>query len=300
MTAPALAPYIPTYATRVPYLTTAEYLAEPTGVDVSALIPGGAKNANLGALKTVIRKASNYADSLCYQVLAATLDLQLGEYRIRSDGTIRVKLDYSPVVEVNAVLVGSAAGQLTALTDLSGLWFEARKVVRVPVAGISLISPPMVAATMSRSGYLFAQTSYINGFANTALAGNAAAAATSITVANAYGIFPGLPMTIYADDLAQTEDVVVAGTYSQGSTTVPLVAGLQYAHTTSQAISALPEAIKQAVTALTTHLIKTRGAEAMSLASVSGGPTRQDNEPAGASEEYDQAVDLLHEFKRVA
>ena len=300
MTAPALAPYIPTYATRVPYLTTAEYLAEPTGVDVSALIPGGAKNANLGALKTVIRKASNYADSLCYQVLAATLDLQLGEYRIRSDGTIRVKLDYSPVVEVTAVLAGPTANQLTALPDLSGLWFEARKVVRVPVAALTLLPAPLLAVTRSRTGYLFAQTSYVNGFANTALAGNAAAAATSVTVASSYGIFPGLPMTIYADDLAQTEDVVVAATYTQGSTTVPLVSGLQYAHTTGQALSAMPEAIKQAVTALTTHLIKTRGAEAMSLASVSGGPTHTETEAPGASEEYDQAVDLLHEFRRVA
>src|SRR6476660_2780256 len=98
MTAPALAPYVPTYATRVPYLTAEEYLAAPTGVDPSALIPGGSANANLAALTTVIRKASNYADSLCYQVLAATLDTQVGEYRIRPDCTIRVKLDYSPVV----------------------------------------------------------------------------------------------------------------------------------------------------------------------------------------------------------
>ena len=58
--------------------------------------------------------------------------------------------------------------------------------------------------------------------------------------------------------------------------------------------------MKQAVTALTTHLIKTRGAEAMSLSSVSGGPARQQNEAPGASEEYDQAVDLLHPFRRVA
>jgi hypothetical protein len=294
-----VAPYVPTYATFLPYLTTAEYLAEPSGVDVSALIPGGSKNTNTAALKTVLRKASNYADSLCYQILAATSDLQVGEYRIRSDGTIRVKLDYSPLVEVTAVSLGAVAGQLVPLTDLSGIWPE-RKVIRIPVTGLTLLPPALTGAALARTGYLFAQTWYVNGYANTALAGNVSAAATTVTVQSAYGIFPGIPLTLYADDLAQTESVTVDPSYAQGSTTVPLTAPLAYAHTAGQALSALPVAVKQAVAALATHLIKTRGAEAMALSSVSGGPARQQNEETGASEEYDQAVDLLHPFRRVA
>jgi hypothetical protein len=299
MTAPLVAPYVPTYAVRVPYLNVEEYLAAPTGVDPSALIPGGTKAANAAALNTVIRRASTYADSLCNQILAATLDLQSGEYRIRSDWTIRVKLDYSPLVEVVDVKLGSIAGQLTALTDLSGIWPQ-RKVIRIPVGAYLTASPILTTGATSRNGYLFAQVQYVNGFANTALVGAVSSAATSITVASPYGIFPSLPLTISADDLAQTEDVVVDVSYTQGSTHVPLVAPLTYGHASGQAASALPAEVKQAVTALTTHLIKTRGAEAMSLASVSGGPTHSQVEPAGASEEYDQAVDLLHPFRRVA
>lgn len=299
MTAPLVAPYVTSYAVRVPYLTVEEYLAAPTGVDPSALIPGGSKAANLAALTNVIRRASSYADSLCEQIIAATLDVQTGEYRIRSDYTIRIKLDYSPLIEVVAVSIGSVAGQLTPLTDLSTIWPE-RKVIRVPVGGVISTSPGITDGARSRSGYLFAQTQYVNGYANTTLAADVAAAATSITVASAYGIFPGLVLTVYADDLAQTEAVTVANTYTQGSTTVPLTAGLTYAHTSGQAVSALPGDVKQAVVALSTHLIKTRGAEAMSLASVSGGPTSMEKEAAGASEEYDQAVDLLHIYRRVA
>jgi len=35
---PAVAPYVPTYASESPYITAAEYLAEPTGVDTSKLV----------------------------------------------------------------------------------------------------------------------------------------------------------------------------------------------------------------------------------------------------------------------
>jgi hypothetical protein len=297
MTTPAVALYVPTYATRNPYLTTAEYLAEPTGVDLSQLIPGATSQAvNEAALATLIRSASSYADSLCYQVLGATLDTQAGEYRIFRDGTIRVPVDYTPLVEVTAVSLGWAAGQLSALTDLSGLWLQ-RKVVRIPV-GPSLISGAgYVFTAPARYGHIFAQVLYVNGFANTTLAADVSAAASSVTVASPLGIFPGLPMTIYDDAVAKTEMVTVANTYVQGSTTVPLVSPLVNAHTSGTAISALPRAIKQAVTALTTHLIKTRGAESMALASVSGGPAMQQAMP-GSTEEYDLAVDLLHPFRR--
>ena len=298
MTTPAVALYVPTYATRNAYLTTAEYQAAPTGVDLSQLIPGATSPAvNQSALQTLIGTASSYADSLCYQVLGATLDTQIGEYRIFRDGTIRVPVDYTPLVEVTAVSLGWAAGQLSALTDLTGLWLQ-RKVVRIPV-GPSLISGAgYVFTAPARYGSVFAQVAYVNGYANTTLAGAVSAAATSLTVASALGIFPGLPMTIYDDAVAKTEMVTVANTYVQGSTTVPLTSALVNAHASGTSISALPRAAKQAVIALTTHLIKTRGAESMALASVSGGPAMQ-QVAAGSTEEYDLAVDLLHPFRRV-
>ncbi|MGN6607968.1 MAG: hypothetical protein ACTHMS_13275 [Jatrophihabitans sp.] len=297
MVTPVISPYVPFYASTQPYITVAEFLAQPTGVDVSQLIPGANAAANAAALATQIRKASSYADSLCYQVLAATLDMQSGEYRVWRDGTIRVPLDNSPVVEISNVAVGYRAGQLSALTDLSGVWLD-KKIARIPVAGTSIPYASGGGATAA-SGRVFAQVQYVNGYANTILAADAAQGDQSVTVSSALGVFPGMPLGVYDDNAATSEQIVVASTYTQGSTTVPLATPLQFAHASGTSVSALPQAIKLAVTALTSHLIKTRGAESIALSGVSGGPAEVEKTEPGATEEYEMAVDLLHPFRRV-
>lgn len=296
--APAVSPYVPFYAESVPYITVAEFMAAPTGCDTSALVPGGSEKQNQSTLQTLIASASGYADSLCYQVLAATTDVAVGEYRIFRDGTIRVPVQYTPLIEVTNVALGWRAGALQALTDLSGLWIS-RKTVRIPVAGLAYTqigagSPAACAA----GGSLFAQVTYVNGYANTTLAVDAAAGASSVTVQSPLGIFAGMPLTIYDDANSTTELVTVAPTYVSGSTSVPLVSPLTGAHAAGTAVSAMPRAIKQAVIALTAHLIKTRGAESLSLSSPSGGPSGIDKTEPGESEEYELAVDLLHPYKR--
>lgn len=303
MTSPSVSPVVPFYANRLPYITVAEYLAAPTGVDSSQIIPGnGGLPAQQAALASQIRRASSYVDRLCFQVLAATSDFQSGEYRVWPDGTIRVAFDYSPVVEVTAVSWGWQAGKLTALTDLSGLW-PGRKVWRIPV-GVGAV-PQILAsssAAMARRGSVFAQIQYVNGYAVTTLAADAAAAATSLVAASPLGLFAGLPLTVQDDAAGTTEQVVVASGYVQGSTTVPLTAPLVGAHKAGAAVSALPEAVKQATIALTTHLIKTRGAESLVVGPVSGiagGPVRTSKDLPGASEEYELAVDLLRPYARV-
>jgi hypothetical protein len=292
---PAVAPYVPTYAVKTPYLTVAEFMAAPTGVDVSQLVPGGSTGDNTAALATLISSASAYADNLCFQVLAATLDIQVGEYRVFSDGTIRVPVAFTPLVEVTDVKLGNRAGQLASLTDLSGLWLQ-RKTVRIPVGAMSSggLAGPAAPAT---EGKLFAQVSYVNGFANTALSGSpVTAGASSIVVASPLGIFPGLTLNIY--DGSKSELVTVGAGYVQGSTTVPLASPLVNGHNGGVSVSALPRSIKQAVICLTSHLVKTRGAEALSFASASGGPAGSEKDSPGYTEEYEQAVDLLHPHRR--
>jgi hypothetical protein len=293
---PAVAPYVPNYATYTPYITPEEFLQSATGVDSSQLVPKGTTAQNNAALATVIARASNYADNLCNQVLAATVDVQVGEYRMFRDGTIRVPVDNTPLIEVNAVSVGYAPGALTALTDLSGLWIT-RKVVRIPVTGVNYPSLSGRLAATSIDGRLFAQVSYVNGWANTTLASAVAAGATSITVASALGIFPGLTLPIY--DADNTESVTVAPSYVQGSTTVPLVAALAHNHASGSAVSALPPAVKKAVVDLTSWMIKTRGASAMVISSINGGPSKQQNTAGDSEEDYQNAVDALEIFKRV-
>lgn len=138
--------------------------------------------------------------------------------------------------------------------------------------------------------------SYVNGYANTTLAGQVAAAASSLGVEGPLGVFPGLPLTIY--DGVSTEQVVVAPSYVQGSATVPLVSPLAFTHAAGVAVSALPRAIKQATICLVSHLIKTRGAETVSFSSVSGGSASAKKEKAGLTAEYVTAVDLLKPHRR--
>ena len=159
MAAPVTAPYAPSYATYTPYITPAEYLAEPTGVDVSSLIPGASPAAQNAVLTRVIGRASSWADQYCRKVLAATLDVQSGEYRVFSDGTIRVPVDNTPLIQVTNVNAGYVAGQLTTLTDLSTCRLG-KKVVRIPTTQVlaSSLLTPWAAAVPARRGHLFADS----------------------------------------------------------------------------------------------------------------------------------------------
>lgn len=301
MVTPAYAPYVPTYATYTPYITAAEFLDAPTGVDVSQLIPSGSTLTQEAALADLIRRGSGQADRICRKVLAATLDVVSGEYRIFRDNTLRIPVPYSPLVSVNAVSVGYAANALTALTDLSGVWVG-RSSLRIPVPSVTL--PPFAfsstAVACSRPGWLYATVEYVNGWAHTTIAA-AAAAAASITPVNVLGFVPGLPFTI--KDGADTEDAVVDASYVPGAATVPLVSPLQYAHAAGTTASALPPVVKDAVLDLCKWLVKQRGSKGVAMGSIKGLPVTtanaktQPSDPGGAGD-YRAAERSLMDLRR--
>lgn len=297
MTAPAIAPYVATYATRQPYITVDEFLNAPTGVDPSQIKVGASSTENRAALAQQILRASGAADTICQQVLGATTDVQSGQYRVTPNGTIKVPVDYTPLVAVTAVKVGLLANSLATLTDLSGVW-PSRKVAEIPVDAANYTVFSDTPAAQARRGRVYAVVTYVNGYANTTLAANALAAATSVTVADGTGIVPGLPLRLYDATADLWEPVTVASTYVFGSTTVPLTSGLVNAHSAGTAISALPPAIKQAVIHLTTFYIKTRGAEAIAMEDFGGEPSHSVSAEAGGIEEYDWALELLEPHKR--
>lgn len=298
MTTPAIAPYVPTYATRSPYITTVEFLNSPTGVDISQLVPAGNAAANQAALASEIGKASSWADSLCAQVLCATLDIQAGQYRIQRGGVIQVPVDYTPVVAVTDVKWGYRPGALNDLTDLSNV-FPNGKVVEIPLwaaNGVTNLTPPP-GPFQSRRGYVYAQVSYINGYANTVLSVAANAGQSSLTVQSAFGLVPGLQLTL--SDGAVTEGVTIASNYVYGSTTVPLTAPILNSHIIGTSFSAFPLSIKQAVISLTTALIKTRGAASLSIGSIHEAPEKVEDIESGGMTDLEIAVDLLGPFRRV-
>lgn len=303
MVAPVVAPYVPTYASYTPYITAADFLAEPTGVDVSQLIPSGSGLTEEAALERLVANASSEADRICQKVLAATLDVVSGEYRVWRDGTIRVPVPYSPLISVNAVSIGFSANGMTAMGDLSGIRLT-RNVARIPAP----LNPPLSLsfnpnpAAYAQHGWVFADVSCVSGWAHSVLSAAATVGAQQITPGNVLGFLPGLPFTVY--DGQSTEAAQVAANYVVGSAVVPLAAPLRFAHDAGVTVSALPPFARLAVVTLAKWLAKTKGTKAIVMPSISGrtvssnsGPKTQTIEPGGSSD-YKQAERDLLTLKR--
>lgn len=298
MATPVIAPSVPSYAYYTSYITGQDFLNEPTGVDVSQLIPQGSNLSEQAALARLVANASSEADRICQKVLAATLDVVTGQYRIQRDGTIRVPVPYSPLISVNAVSVGTVAGNMTALTDLSGVWLQ-RNVAWIPVPGSLLLGSftSGFSGASARPGWVFAQVSYVNGWAHSTLSASTLAGASSIAPVNVLGFVPGLPFTVY--DGQSTEGAQVASSYVVGSATVPLAAPLTFAHGKGVTVSALPPFARQAVVRLSAWLVKTRGSEAIVLDSITGQPSRTQQIDPGGNPDYAEAERALMPLTRV-
>jgi hypothetical protein len=61
----------------------------------------------------------------------------------------------------------------------------------------------------------------------------------------------------------------------------------------------MPDTVKQAVTFLTSQLVKARGADAIEMASIGSEPAKKMVSEAGGFDDLALALDLLDEFKRV-
>lgn len=302
MVTPVIAPTVPSYASYTPYITAADFLAEPTGVDTSQLIPAGSSLTEAAALARLCANASSEADRICQKVLAATLDVEARTYRVRRDGTIHVPLPFGPVVSINAVSLGFTPNSMTPMADLSGIRIEGNiAIIPVPCAPpLSYQFSPNPAA-YAPSGWIYANVTYVNGWAHSTLPTGAAQNAQLITPGNVLGFVPGLPFTLY--DGQDTEIAQVAPGYVVGSATVPLVSALQYAHAAGVTVSALPPFVRQSVIALAKWLAKTKGTKAVVMPSITGRTLSraqvktQETEPGG-NEDYKQAERDLLTLKR--
>lgn len=290
------APDAATYTTRTPYITSAEFTEAGTGVDVSQLVPQGSADANAAALTRVISRASAWADSLTYKVLAATVDTQAGMYRPKADGSLIVPLAFAPIFEVASVSLGSAPWNAAPLSDLS----------RVGIAGTTAVigcgyampyGGPGGGFTDYR-GRRFVAVTYVNGYTCTTLAGSTAQGDLSLNLAANLGVYPGQVLTL--DDGGVTERVQVAATYTPGASgPVPLTAPVVNVHPAGVSASAMPQDIKQAVISLTACLIKVRGSEALVMQSMGSEPTNTEISQAGGIEDFELAADLLERHRRV-
>jgi hypothetical protein len=136
----------------------------------------------------------------------------------------------------------------------------------------------------------------VNGYANTLIA-SATALATSLTVTNGTGIVAGLHLKIY--DGMYSENVVVASTYTFGSTTVPLTTALVYTHTAGVSISALPPAIKEATILATTAMLKIRGDASMTMGIGTMPVTDSTGVGQNINSDMTMAMELLKPYRRI-
>lgn len=288
-----VAPYVVTYASRTPYLTFAEWAAAPTAIDTSSLLPGGTPAQQQQIVVDAIERASSMIDGYCYQVLAATRDVDPpARYRVGRDGCLRIPLKFKPILEVSDVQVGATPSLLASLTSLADVVIG-EGVIEVPLWqwAPSTLTPAGV------GGRPLVKVTYVNGWPNTTLATSAAAGTSSLTVTSGLGIYPGSMLTIY-DVAAGTEPVTVAASYTPGSTTVPLAAALSFTHGAGVSVSNLPPRIKEAAVLLTSVLIQTRGDDAIVLDSIDS-PTQVQAVPKASARNLDLARDMLQPFRRV-
>jgi len=288
-----------THQFSTPYLTLDEFKNAPTAIDIDNLVFNSQDpDVQDAELNNVIARASSWIDTYCNQVLAATTEQEQQRTRISADGTIRLHPRYNPVIALTSFQYGNPSTDLQTIPDCSQAWIE-DQVIIVPYANLSL--------TYSSQGALqfgfptsprvetYIRYTYIAGYANTTIA-SATATQSSLTVAAGTGIVAGQMMKIY--DGMSSENVIVASTYTFGSTTVPLVSPLSYSHAAGISISALPPAIKEAAILVTTAFLKVRGDSSMTMAiSSRAGSSLPGADKLG--EEIALAKELLMPYRRV-
>jgi hypothetical protein len=214
------------------------------------------------------------------------------------DGYIKVHPDYWPVVAVTAFSYGATPNGLTDYPDLSQAWIEKQSIVIPWTAGNmnwSSSGPLNLGMAGQPRGTVFCKYTYVNGYANTTLAANSSAGASSITVVDSTGIVPNSKLTIY--DGLNTENVTVSSTYTPGSTTVTLAGNAVNAHSSGVCASALPPAIKQAAILATTAFLKVRGDSSLTMA-VTDAVSSSKSGSQYTGEDLALAQDLLLPFRR--
>jgi hypothetical protein len=296
-----VAPFALTYTNRVPYLSVAEFKAEPTGLDLSNLVEARGQVDQDTALAALIATASAVADNYCfgaYGTLCATTETQSGQIRADRHGYFRVHPRFWPIIAINSFSVGSTPANLTPLTlSAENCWIEESSFV-ITQGTISSVTTqgPLEFGMRAMPGYRqFAQWTYVNGWPNLFLAADAAQGAQSIVSSvTPEGIFAGTQLNVW--DPPNDEVVTVDASYVAGSATIPLTAPLAQAHVKGTNVSNLPKSIKRAVVLLTTGAIRLRGEVGFSIAQ--DGPPEVEK---GSAREQDmgEAYELLSPFRCV-
>lgn len=279
------------------YLTVAEYKNAPTSIDYDNLVVGGNSGAQDAELANVIMRASSYMDQHFNQNLSAQTYVETQRTRMTSEGYIALHPNNAPVIQLSDFQYGGSPLNLITLQDCSQTWFENQQII-IPLSQLSTSyssQGPLAFGGGFPRQQLFTKYTYVAGYVNTKIV-TATATQSTLTVRSGVGIIAGQILHIY--DGANSEDVTVASTYTNGSTTVPLTTALVSTHTAGVAIGNLPTTIKQACILITTAFIKMRGDNSMTMQITTGATANVDGSQRFGSD-IASALEMIKLYRRV-
>lgn len=292
-----------------PYVSTAEFTAHPTYLDVDDLRVGDPSQGDQTAeLNNVLLMASGMADRYCEQPLAAHVVVQNTRARADRYGNLKIHPDNTPVLSFTSVAYGSTPTALTTLAGSSGVWIEDGRNIVVPLSagGLGPWSGALQFGSPSAGCELYVQLVYIAGHPATELAVDAVQGATSLTVLDPTGILPGSTYRIW--EPGSEEYVTVSTTYIPAvvtipptPTAIPLAAPTMKDHTAGMGFSGLPpEAHTAVINFGVAQLLRPDTAKEDSYPDTrySSG-TRQDDPRQDGSGLVAEAQRLLAELRRI-
>lgn len=281
-----------------PYITVAEYKNAPTSIDYDNLVVGGNAGAQDAELANAILRASSFMDEFLNQNLNASTQTENQRVRITGQGTIALHPNNNPIISLQSFSYGADPNNLVSLPDCSKVWFEDQQII-VPLANMATTYSSQGPLAFGPYGaprqQVFTRYQYTSGYVNNLIA-SASAGATSMTVQSADGIVAGMTLRIY--DGASSEKVVVANSYTYGSTTVPLTSALAYAHASGIAFGNLPQTIKEACILITTAFLKVRGDRSLTM-NITTQPSSNISGQQLYGAEIDMALQMLSLYKRM-
>lgn len=299
---PVISPSTATLFRRTPYISPSDYNQTPTAVATNNLVPGGSSSEQVAELASVISRASDWVDTICFHkgdgTLAAAPTTDAAWIKPRENGALGLICNFKPILEVDGLAVGYNAQNMQNIG--SG---AARSItIEEPIIWVQNCNLPTRGASLN--GKVYVMWIYVNGYPHTSLAENVGEGEEEIKVkpsqpggVKVYGVYPGTQLTIH--DEANTEVILVK---EINGLDLVLSGPLQYAHSVPKEpdtvrVSAIPWTIEQACVSLTSALIKMRGSRAMIMPGVGGGAaTKQSSSQAGGVEDFETACELLMPF----
>lgn len=229
------------------YVTTAEFNAHPTFLDVLNLRSGDSSFVDqTKELDNLLLTASAWADDYCNQPLGAHVRTDLTEASVNRRGELSVHADHNPVIQVTGFAYGYTPTALTSLTSVANVVpVDGRQIVAYLSGGFGPWSGALQFGSPATGQRMWVQSTYVAGWVSTRLAADTAVGALQIQVTDPTGIMPGSRLRIWQP--GGEEQLTVAAGYTTGSATVPLTTATLFAHTADAGVSGMPANMRLAV-----------------------------------------------------